>query len=279
MPSIPITRRYQTTDQTAPWEGIVFIYEVGTDELSEALRVSFSQYRTLRERKCAAVIAFFQQELNEMQFGNTSTTPAKSPPGQTCPHPEAEIDTQCGGRSRDHQLPPASPASSRNSSIHRDPDKHYSAVQTISPLSLPAGPTLATSNTAQSDIFQCTHMDSHPSSLSDATGPMESFQRGISIETDVNDAKPCKATRLEHSASLYRHDPDTFHQNTASSHYLSRRPSNASEQSFVVPNESQGPVEIGSQHDTSGVAVIGRTNAHVYNLTCIDVDYDDERMT
>ena len=143
MPSIPIIRRYQTTDQTAPWEGIEFTYEVGTDELSEALEVSFSQYRTLRERKCAAVIAFFQQELHETQLNNA----ARTSPGQVCPQAEAKVDTQGIDRYRDCQLPPASPASSLNSSGHRDHDKCCTAVQAVSSLSLPADPTLATSST------------------------------------------------------------------------------------------------------------------------------------
>lgn len=143
MPSIPIIRRYQTTDQTAPWEGIVFAYEVGTDELSEALKVFFPQYRTLRERKCAAVIAFFQQELHEMQLSNTAT-PSRSPPGQACSQAEDRLDVD---RSRDNELPPASPASSLNSSVHRDLYKRYPVAQAISSLSLPADPTLATSST------------------------------------------------------------------------------------------------------------------------------------
>lgn len=143
MTSIPIIRRDQTTDQTAPWEGIVFAYEVGTDELSEALKVSFPQYRTLRQRKCAAVIAFFQQELHDMHLSNAAT-PSISPPGQDCSQSEDRLDVD---RSRDNQLPPASPESSLNSSVHRDPDKHYPAAQALSPMSLPADPILATSST------------------------------------------------------------------------------------------------------------------------------------
>lgn len=147
MPSIPIVRRCQTTDQTAPWEGIVFTYEVGTDDLSEALKVSFSRYRTLRERKCAAAIAFFEQELHDMQLSNTTTTPTKSPPAQGCHQSEARFDTHGGDRASNSQIPTASPASSLNSSVFQDRDKQYSTVQPLSSLTLPADPTLATTST------------------------------------------------------------------------------------------------------------------------------------
>lgn len=147
MPSIPIIRRYQTTDQTAPWEGISFTHEVGTDELNEALKVSFSRYRTLGERKCAAVIAFFQQELNEMPRSNVATTSAKSSPGQYLHQPDARMDTYDSSHAKDCQASPASPANSLNSSVLRDSDRHHSTVQAVSSLSLPADPTLATSST------------------------------------------------------------------------------------------------------------------------------------
>ncbi len=67
MQSIPIERRFQTSDQTAPWDGVVFTYEVGSDELDQALRICYPTHRTLRQRKHAAIIQFLTIELNEMQ--------------------------------------------------------------------------------------------------------------------------------------------------------------------------------------------------------------------
>lgn len=49
-----------------PWAGMSFVYDIESDELADALRSAFPEHRTLRERKHAAVIRLFEQELREM---------------------------------------------------------------------------------------------------------------------------------------------------------------------------------------------------------------------
>lgn len=92
MPSIPIRRVSHTTDETAPWDGVVFIYDVGSDELAEALRACFPEFRTLRERKHAAIIRFLEKELKEMPLSKSLPCSAKVPSTQDLPH----VDVVCG---------------------------------------------------------------------------------------------------------------------------------------------------------------------------------------
>jgi|SRR5690242_5023161 len=92
MPSIPIRRISHTTDETAPWDGVVFIYDVGSDELAEALRACFPHYRTLRQRKHAAIIKFLEQELSEMPLSKALPCSTKVPSTQDLPH----VDLVCG---------------------------------------------------------------------------------------------------------------------------------------------------------------------------------------
>lgn len=110
MHSIPIIRQYQTTDQTAPWEGVVFTHEVGSDELAEALKASFPRYRTLRERKHAAIIAFFTSELSDMQSSIAHQVSAKTPPTSS-EHTNTREDAYHGPGSQKLPSAPHSPTS------------------------------------------------------------------------------------------------------------------------------------------------------------------------
>ena len=134
-----IRRTAQPTEQRAPWDDIAFVFAVDSDELSAALKSAYPHYRTLRERKHAAVIDFFQYELQVIQTNDTS--PSCGFPN-TSPLPsDSQMEVRDGTHSTDLRASPASPASSINSTANRESDKRRS-VQT-----LPADPTLATSST------------------------------------------------------------------------------------------------------------------------------------
>ena len=144
-----IKRRAQTTDQTSPWAGISFIYDVESDDLADALKSAFPHHRTLRERKHAAVINFFQRELDDMRQSNPASPSVRTL--LVTDRSSLASDDQMGARngtpSRESKAQPLSPASSINSAAHRDSEKHYSTAHTPSPQSLLADPTLATSST------------------------------------------------------------------------------------------------------------------------------------
>ncbi|KAJ8110215.1 hypothetical protein OPT61_g6882 [Boeremia exigua] len=106
MQSIPIKRQFHTTDQTAPWDGVVFTYEVGSDELGEALKVCYPTHRTLRQRKHAAIIQFLEQELLEMQSNDTTMHAPRTPPMHNVQHSNSEFG--------DAQVNPQSPAQSQS---------------------------------------------------------------------------------------------------------------------------------------------------------------------
>ncbi|KAF2638839.1 hypothetical protein P280DRAFT_63413 [Massarina eburnea CBS 473.64] len=62
-----IHRHQRTTDETPPWNGIVFKLPVDSDELAEKLKIAYPNCRTLRERKHQATSDFFAEELKRMQ--------------------------------------------------------------------------------------------------------------------------------------------------------------------------------------------------------------------
>lgn len=61
-----IKRTQPTTDETPPWQGISFLLPVGSDRLADQLKKTFSDCRTLRQRKHKAAILFLEAELEEM---------------------------------------------------------------------------------------------------------------------------------------------------------------------------------------------------------------------
>jgi hypothetical protein len=130
-----------------PWADMSFVYDIESDELADALRSAFPEYRNLRERKHAAVISFFEQELRQMQSIKPSTMAAQKPQDSHSVRSATRVDSCNGGHLSDSSAPPASPASSLNSIIYQDSRKRFAAVQAASSLSLPADPTLATSST------------------------------------------------------------------------------------------------------------------------------------
>jgi hypothetical protein len=72
-------RRFQrTSDDTPPWNGIMFTQPVDSDKLSEDLKRTYPSYSTLRERKHMAAIDFLQAELREMKskYPDTPVTEA-----------------------------------------------------------------------------------------------------------------------------------------------------------------------------------------------------------
>jgi hypothetical protein len=130
-----------------PWAGMSFVYDIESDELADALRSAFPEHRTLRERKHAAVIRLFEQELREMHSSTKSSMGAQKRQDYDSVRSASRVDSCNGGHLSDTSAPPASPASSLNSMVHQDPGRLFAAVQTASSLSLPADPTLATSST------------------------------------------------------------------------------------------------------------------------------------
>lgn len=119
MSAIPIKRISPTTDQTAPWEGVEFVHEVGSDALIEALRTCFPRYRNLRERKHAAIIQFLTAELAEMLSSNTRHASAVHTNGAS--GPEVALKDVRGSVHLHNPLSAApSPASSECSSAPRE---------------------------------------------------------------------------------------------------------------------------------------------------------------
>jgi hypothetical protein len=149
MHHIPIIREKQTTDQTSPWEGISFTYDVGSDELAEALKIAFPKYRTLRERKHAAIVSFLKDELCRMQPSSNSTpASARTPPNLDVPHispraSKAHTDTHFGAHLCEPVSASYSPASSTYSRAHGEPKQRYAAMQIPSPTSMSADPMTA----------------------------------------------------------------------------------------------------------------------------------------
>lgn len=143
MSSIPIKRFYLTTDQSAPWEGVAFTCEVGSDELAEALKACFPQHRNLRERKHAAAIQFLTNELLEMSSGNGSQSLVKG--RRSGPGPEVGPKDARGSVQLPTTLSAAhSPATSDCSSSVRE--KRDSSVTSSTPTtqSLYIDPSIAT---------------------------------------------------------------------------------------------------------------------------------------
>lgn len=144
-----IERRSQTTDRTSPWEGISFVHDVDSDDLADALRTAFPRYRTLPERKLAAIIEFFQHELDGMPHSITTPISVKTPllshlPGTSPTAPNTPMETDDGNQS---VAPSYSPASLSNSAVFQDSKIRHSAVQAPLSRSLPADPTLAATST------------------------------------------------------------------------------------------------------------------------------------
>lgn len=149
MPAMLIRRGQRISEAIPipPWAGISFVYDIESDELADALRSAFPDYRTLRERKHAAVIRFFEQELREMQLSASSTMSVQKPQDYDPVRSEARVDVRNGGHLSDSSAPPPSPVSSLNSTVHHDLERRFAASQTVYSLSFPADPTLATSST------------------------------------------------------------------------------------------------------------------------------------
>ena len=152
MRQLYITRTAQPTEQRSPWEDIAFVHTVDSDELADVLKVAYPGYRTLRERKHAAVIEFFQYELEGMRFSDNTPVSAKTPsisslPGMSPLAPETQIEICSGVHSRDLKAPPLSPASSNNSVAYRETTRRYPVTLTTLSQSLPADSKLATSTT------------------------------------------------------------------------------------------------------------------------------------
>ncbi|KAJ4991683.1 hypothetical protein SVAN01_02798 [Stagonosporopsis vannaccii] len=149
MTSIPIKRVSSTTDETAPWDGVVFIYEVGSDELNEALRACFPNYRTLRQRKHAAIIKFLERELSEMPMTKTSRSSAGTPSAQDLPHTGSgcvgvHVNAQKSVQSQSMLSTIHSPATSNGPLAAQEKSKRCIASSTPAAQPLYIDPTAAT---------------------------------------------------------------------------------------------------------------------------------------
>lgn len=146
MPSILIKRKLQTTDQTSPWDGICFVHDVDSDDLADALRTAFPRCRTLRERKLAATIDFFQHELAATYHGDNIPVSMKTPPLSVVPGMSPAAFNTPMETDEDQLsavlLPPPSPIVSRSSAAYR-----HSPAQTPLSIAFPADPTLAATST------------------------------------------------------------------------------------------------------------------------------------
>ncbi|KAF3049394.1 hypothetical protein E8E11_009567 [Didymella keratinophila] len=265
-----------------------FVFDIESDELADALRSAFPEYRTLRERKHAAVIKLFEQELREMQLNTTNTMGAQKPRDYDSVRSATRVDSCNGGHLSGSSAPPASPASSLNSTVDQDPGRRFAAVQTASSLSLPADPTLARSSThlvfnafdgrimqqktkrkmtseerqeyrrtrqrgacakCKRQKGKCTHIDDARSTLVDAISLTENFKR---LGTD---SKGPRSNRLNHdksSLNTYKRDLDTIEQAAVASQQPSRRSSSATNCSLTTPDQAQWPIAADTQLHTSG---------------------------
>lgn len=125
MSSVPIKRVSHTTDETAPWEGVVFTYDVGSDELDEALRACFPTHGTLRRRKHAAIIQFLTDELSEMPLSKSSVRTPSAYGDQ-----DVLVTAQCPMRPRNTQAAAQSPATSNGSLAVQEKSEHGTTPST-----------------------------------------------------------------------------------------------------------------------------------------------------
>lgn len=70
-----IKRLEETREGSAPWVGIKFTHDIGSDDLSDHLKKAYPEGRNERERKYMAVIKFFQQELEKIQSPTSNVVP------------------------------------------------------------------------------------------------------------------------------------------------------------------------------------------------------------
>ncbi|KAF1361922.1 hypothetical protein EJ07DRAFT_153509 [Lizonia empirigonia] len=140
-----IKRTSEPTYRTSPWEGITFVYGVDSDDLADALKTAYPQYQTLNKRKYAAIIGFFQQELDRMRLDDTTPVSVKTPsfsvePGMSPTAPNTPMNTDDGNHSVALSHSPAKSIVPQESS-NRDPAAHG-----LLPRSFSADPTVGTSS-------------------------------------------------------------------------------------------------------------------------------------
>lgn len=160
MSPIPIRRFLQTTDQTAPWEGVEFTFDVDSDELGEALKARYPQYRTLPLRKYAAIIEFLNCELSELASGNARQRSSKNPQMHDSPcvgtvSLDARVNVQSFVHAQNTSSPVHSPAPSNCSSAPHETRGDLTATMTPSPQPSYVDPTAA----AQSGHFVFSAVD------------------------------------------------------------------------------------------------------------------------
>ncbi|KAF2819238.1 hypothetical protein CC86DRAFT_149036 [Ophiobolus disseminans] len=108
-----IERVHRTSDETPPWEGMVFMLPVESDILSEELRRAYPDCKTLRERKHLAAIDFLKAELNHMRSGRSSSAVTEDnylvTPGAPSPYSDA-VEDRSRRESPSSSYPPGSVA-------------------------------------------------------------------------------------------------------------------------------------------------------------------------
>jgi hypothetical protein len=76
--TVPFVERVKcTSDETPPWDGIMFTQPVDSDKLAEDLKRAYPDGSTLRERKHMAAIDFLKIELHQMRSRNAATSTDK----------------------------------------------------------------------------------------------------------------------------------------------------------------------------------------------------------
>lgn len=141
-----IKRTSEPTYRTSPWEGIAFVYGVDSDDLADALKTAYPQYQTLNERKYAAIIGFFQQELDHMRLDYTTPVSVKTPsfsvePGMSSTAPNTPMGTDDGNHSVALSHSPA------KSKVPQELSNRDSAAHGLLPRSFSADPIIGTPST------------------------------------------------------------------------------------------------------------------------------------
>ncbi|KAF2262048.1 hypothetical protein CC78DRAFT_546100 [Lojkania enalia] len=146
-----IRRSEPQSETSPPWDGIDFIYRLGSDELSDRLKGHYLNYQTLRQRKHQAAIDFLREELQIMQAEDgrqiniASHLEQKSFNSPRSERKESQDISSVSSTSRSTHSPPASSSQSPRPPLRVKPS--------IEPLALSRHEPLSSITTGQQLVF------------------------------------------------------------------------------------------------------------------------------